>query len=37
MGVLTNEFWNENLLFDKIFAENCMKMKETGPIGEARR
>ena len=20
----------ENLLFDKVFAENCMKMKETG-------
>ena len=23
----------ENLLFDKVFAENCMKMKETGPGG----
>ena len=21
----------ENLLFDKIFAKNCMKMKEIGP------
>ena len=26
-------FWGENLLFAKIFAENCMKMKEHGPIG----
>ena len=25
----------KNLLFDKIFAENCMKMKEIGPIGHA--
>ena len=23
--------WGDNLLFDKIFAENCMKMKEIGP------
>ena len=23
--------WTENLLFGKIFAENCMKMKEIGP------
>ena len=22
--------WGKNLLFDKIFAENCMKMKEIG-------
>ena len=25
----------ENLLFGKIFAENCMKMKEIGPRGGA--
>ena len=23
--------WGKNLLFDKIFAENCMKMKEIDP------
>ena len=23
----------ENILFDKIFAENCMKLKEIGPGG----
>ena len=23
--------WGKNLLFGKIFAENCMKMKENGP------
>ena len=26
----------KNLLFGKIFAENCMKMKEMGPRGDAR-
>ena len=26
-------FWRENLLFGKVFAENCMKMKEIGPGG----
>ena len=25
--------WGKNLLFGKIFAENCMKMKEIGPEG----
>ena len=25
--------WDKNLLFRKIFAENCMKMKEIGPGG----
>ena len=25
--------WAENLLFEKIFAENCTKMKEVGPRG----
>ena len=23
--------WAENLLFDKIFAENCMKINKIGP------
>ena len=23
--------WGKNLLFGKVFAENCMKMKEIGP------
>ena len=27
--------WGKDLLFDKIFAENCMKMKEIG-LGGAR-
>ena len=27
--------WGKNLLFYKIFAENCMKMKEIGPRGSA--
>ena len=26
----------KNLLFGKVFAENCMKMKEMGPTGDAR-
>ena len=25
--------WSKNLIFDKIFPENCMKMKEIGPKG----
>ena len=25
--------WSKKLLFDKIFAENCIKMKEVGPRG----
>ena len=28
-------FWSENLLFDKVFAENGMKMKEIGPRRKA--
>ena len=27
--------WSENLLFGKIFVENCIKMKEIGPRGGA--
>ena len=27
--------WAENLSFDKIFAKNCLKMKEIGPRGGA--
>ena len=25
--------WGENIFFGKIFAENCMKMKDSGPGG----
>ena len=28
--------WGNNLSFGKIFAENCMKIKEIGPKGEGR-
>ena len=27
--------WGENLLFGKIFTENCMQMKQFGPKGDA--
>ena len=27
--------WGENLLFGRIFTENCMKMKQFGPKGDA--
>ena len=30
-GAPTREFWAENLLFSKIFAEYYMKIKEIGP------
>ena len=30
-GVANPSIWGENLSFSKIFAENCMKMKEIGP------
>ena len=32
-GVANPWVWGENLLFGKIFAKNCMKMKEIGPAG----
>ena len=31
IGVANPWVWSENLLFGKIFPENCMKMKEIGP------
>ena len=30
-GIADPSIWGENLSFSKIFAENCMKMKEIGP------
>ena len=33
MGSANPWFWSENLLFDKIFAKNCMKTKEIRPRG----
>ena len=32
---LSSWAWSKNLLFGKIFAENCMKMREIGPEGVA--
>ena len=29
----TPEFWPQNLLFDKVFTENCMNMKHIGRRG----
>ena len=34
-GGATPWVWGKNLLFDKIFAENCMEMAEIGPRGGA--
>ena len=31
-GAPTPEFWVKNLLFDKIFAKNCTKMKGMGSL-----
>ena len=32
-GAPTPDFWSKNLLFGKIFVENCMKMEEIGTRG----
>ena len=32
-GVVNSWIWGKNLLFGKIFAENCMKMRKSGPGG----
>ena len=36
MGGANPGVWAKNLLFEKIFAENCMKMKEIEPRGAGR-
>ena len=35
-GVPSSEEGSKNLLFDRIFAKNCMKMKEIGPSWRVR-